>query len=80
MAIPTFVITGFLDSGKTSFLNEHLNNRAWKGLKMLVLQFESGEEDFRNYGNDCRTITFPHKITDQQPQLVIRHTGLLKKV
>lgn len=73
MAIPTFVITGFLDSGKTSFLNEHLNNRAWKGLKMLVLQFESGEEDFRNYGNDCRTITFPHKITDQQPQLVIRH-------
>lgn len=71
MAIPTFVITGFLDSGKTSFLNEHLNNKAWKGLKMLVLQFESGEEDFQNYGNDCRTIAFPQKVTDQQPQLVI---------
>lgn len=80
MAIPTFVVTGFLDSGKTSFLNEHLNNQSWKDLKMLVLQFESGEEDFCSYGNDCRTIAFPQKITDQQPQLVIKsiHDSLKK--
>lgn len=72
MAIPTFVITGFLDSGKTSFLNEHLNNQAWNGIKMLIIQFENGDEDYHNYESDYRNITIPRKITEQYPEQIIR--------
>lgn len=43
MKRPIYIITGFLDSGKTSLLNEILPKRA--GRSPLVLQFESGEED-----------------------------------
>lgn len=72
MAVPTFVITGFLDSGKTSFLNEHLNNHAWNGMKMLIIQFENGDEDFHNYECDCRNITIPRKIIEQYPEQIIK--------
>ncbi|NJP39619.1 permease [Oscillospiraceae bacterium HV4-5-C5C] len=42
-AIPVYVVTGFLDAGKTTFINQLFNHPAWKGRDLLLLQFERGQ-------------------------------------
>ena len=45
--IPVYVFTGFLDSGKTSFIQETLEDTRFNnGERTLILQFEEGEEEF----------------------------------
>lgn len=46
MAVPVYVVTGFLDAGKTTFLNRLLNKAPWREIPTLVVQFERGEEVF----------------------------------
>lgn len=71
MAIPIYTVTGFLDSGKTSFLNTLLNRRDWKDINILVIQFESGEEEFKSRHHNCQSISFPRKVLDNQPEEII---------
>ncbi len=70
-ALPVYVVTGFLDAGKTSFLNILLNRRDWKDVSMLVIQFETGEEEFQSRYNNCHNLTFPKKALEQQPKQII---------
>ena len=52
MQIPVYVFTGFLDSGKTRFIQETLEDPRFNaGEKTLLLVFEEGEEeyDFSSY-------------------------------
>ena len=45
--IPVYVFTGFLDSGKTKFIQETLEDTRFNnGERTLILQFEEGEEEF----------------------------------
>lgn len=47
MQIPVYVFTGFLDSGKTKFIQETLSDpRFNNGERTLLLVFEEGEEEF----------------------------------
>ena len=47
MEMPVYLITGFLESGKTSFILETLNDREFsKGEKMLVIACEEGEVEY----------------------------------
>lgn len=71
MAIPVFVVTGFLDAGKTTFLNLLLNRRDWRDVRMMVIQFETGEEDFRSRYGNCPCISFPKKMLEQQPMQIM---------
>lgn len=66
MAIPVYVVTGFLDAGKTTFLNNLLNRHDWHDIRMLVIQFEAGEEEFHSRYDNCETITFSRKTLEQQ--------------
>ena len=43
MSVATYVVTGFLDAGKTTLLSEILTQQGSKGMRLLVLQFEQGE-------------------------------------
>ena len=53
MEVPVYVFTGLLDSGKTSFINDTLQNPDFRdGEKVLVLSCEEGEEEF---AKDCIT-------------------------
>ncbi len=46
MMLPVFLFTGFLDSGKTTFLQSMLEDPAFnEGQRTLVLQCEEGEEE-----------------------------------
>lgn len=47
MEMPVYMITGFLESGKTSFILETLNDREFsKGEKTLVIACEEGEVEY----------------------------------
>lgn len=53
--IPVYVFTGFLDSGKTKFIQETLEDERFNaGERTLLLVFEEGEEEFD-------ISTYPHK-------------------
>ena len=63
--IPVYVFTGFLDSGKTKFIQETLEDPRFNaGERTLLLVFEEGEEEYD-------FSTYPHKnvymeVLDQQ--------------
>ena len=45
--IPVYVFTGFLDSGKTKFIQETLEDPRFNaGERTLILLFEEGEEEY----------------------------------
>ena len=61
MAIPVYVFTGFLDSGKTRFMQGTLeDDRFNAGEKTLLLVCEEGEVEYNNEdlcGNNITMIT-----------------------
>lgn len=76
--IPVYVFTGFLDSGKTKFIQETLEDPRFNaGERTLLLVFEEGEEeyDFSSY---------PHKnvyleVLDQQTVTTAQLQSLARK-
>ncbi len=47
MPIPVYVFTGFLDAGKTKFIQETLEDPRFNaGERTLLLAFEEGEEEY----------------------------------
>lgn len=76
--IPVYVFTGFLDSGKTRFIQETLEDERFNaGEKTLLLVFEEGEEEYD-------FSTYPHKnvymeILDQTTVTTKQLAALQKK-
>ena len=76
--IPVYVFTGFLDSGKTKFIQETLEDQRFNaGERTLVLLFEEGEEEYD-------LSTYPHKnvfieVLDQQSVTTKDLAALQKK-
>jgi len=76
--IPVYSFTGFLDSGKTKFIQETLEDERFNaGERTLVLLFEEGEEEYD-------LSTYPHKnvfieVLDQQTVTTKQLAALQKK-
>ena len=76
--IPVYVFTGFLDSGKTKFIQETLEDPRFNdGERTLLLVFEEGEEEYD-------FTTYPHKsvymqVLDQQTVTTKELTELTRK-
>ena len=76
--IPVYSFTGFLDSGKTKFIQETLEDERFNaGERTLVLLFEEGEEEYD-------LSTYPHKnvyieVLDQQTVTTKQLINLQKK-
>ena len=76
--IPVYVFTGFLDSGKTKFIQETLEDKRFNaGERTLLLVFEEGEEEYD-------FSTYPHKnvfleVLDQQTVTTKQLQALAKK-
>jgi len=71
LTIPVYVVTGFLDAGKTTFLNGLLGRHNWRDVQTLVIQFETGEEEFKSQYKSCRAINFPKRVLEQQPEQIV---------
>ena len=78
MPIPVYVFTGFLDSGKTKFIQETLEDPRFNaGERTLLLVFEEGEEEYD-------FSTYPHQnvyleVLDQQTVTTQELAALQKK-
>ncbi len=76
--IPVYVFTGFLDSGKTKFIQETLEDERFNaGERTLLLVFEEGEEEYD-------FSAYPHKnvyleVLDQQTVTTKELAQLAKK-
>ena len=76
--IPVYVFTGLLDSGKTKFIQETLEDERFNaGERTLLLVFEEGEEEYD-------FSTYPHKnvyleVLDQQKVTTKELAALAKK-
>ena len=65
MEIPVYVFTGFLDAGKTKFIQETLeDSRFNNGERTLILLFEEGEEEFDFSTYPCQNVFL--EVLDQQ--------------
>ena len=76
--IPVYVFTGFLDSGKTKFIQETLEDPRFNdGDRTLILAFEEGEEeyDFSTYPNQNVWL----EVLDQQTVTTKELQALTKK-
>lgn len=72
MAIPVYVVTGFLDSGKTSLLNQLLNQPEMREVQLLLIQFESGDEEFSSQYDNCDVVTFSKTHLEQSPNQIVQ--------
>lgn len=78
MQIPVYVFTGFLDSGKTKFIQETLEDTRFNaGERTLLLVFEEGEEEYD-------FSTYPHtnvylEVLDQETVTTKELQALAKK-
>lgn len=70
--IPIYAVTGFLESGKTTFLNHLLSRKEWWGLNALVIQFEVGEEEFQSVYLNCYTILFSKKMLEHHSREIVQ--------
>lgn len=68
MRIPIYVVTGFLDAGKTTLLNKLLGSRKSRDMRILVIQFEAGEEEFVSRYQNCRLLSFSQKLLEKHPK------------
>ena len=66
--IPVYLFTGFLESGKTKFIQETLEDKRFcRGEKTLILLCEEGEEEYEpaNFADKCTFI----KLIEEESQL-----------
>ncbi len=70
MRIPTFVLTGFLDAGKTTLLNHVLVQQGSKDMRILVLQFEQGEAEPTDLSPGVVLHTFSAKRAEAEPDAI----------
>lgn len=69
MNVPIYIVTGFLDAGKTTFINERIRDRQDKFL--LLLQFESGDEDLNIVSDRHEVMKFNKKQMEEQPASIV---------
>lgn len=58
MRVPVYIVTGFLNSGKTTLLNRLLQQQDSQSLRLLVVQFEEGEVAFNSLRPGCDVLMF----------------------
>lgn len=80
MHIPVYVVTGFLNAGKTTLLKKILNKWESQNVQMLALQFESGEETLSSHYGNCYIMNFTKKELDQNTEQIADqiHNYLIK--
>ena len=76
--IPVYVFTGFLDSGKTKFIQETLEDPRFNaGEKTLLLVFEEGEEEYDFSAYPSQNVYL--EVLDQQTVTTKELAALTKK-
>ena len=76
--IPVYVFTGFLDSGKTKFIQETLEDERFNaGERTLLLVFEEGEEEYDSSSYPFKNVY--QEVLDQKTVTTKELAALVKK-
>ena len=76
--IPVYVFTGFLDSGKTKFIQETLTDPRFNaGERTLLIAFEEGEEEYDISAYPCQDVFL--EVLDQETVTTKDLQALVKK-
>ena len=79
--VPVYLFTGFLEAGKTKFIQETLEDRRFnRGERTLILQCEEGEEEYELSGftRRGRANVFLHTV-EEESQLSPQYLSALEK-
>ncbi|HAX40170.1 MAG TPA: permease [Clostridiales bacterium] len=68
MSVSTYVLTGFLDAGKTTLLGDILAQQGSKNMRILALQFEQGDEPLLPLNSDVVVHAFSVERTQDDPE------------
>ena len=77
MAVPVYAFTGFLESGKTKFIQETLEDERFNdGTRTLLLMMEEGEEEYdpSTYPHQCvyvETVDDLDALTEEQLDILL---------
>ena len=69
---PIYIVTGFLEAGKTSFINKVINDKGGKSKKILIIQFEEGEENIFGKQNNYSVLFFPVRMLTQDIDTIVK--------
>lgn len=73
--IPVYLVTGFLESGKTKFIQETMQDKRFcEGEKILILAFEEGEEElnFSSFATDEAVLEVIEDKEQISPEFFLR--------
>ncbi|NYB75814.1 permease [Sedimentibacter hydroxybenzoicus DSM 7310] len=68
--LPVYVVTGFLDAGKTTFINNLLNRADWSDSYILIVRFETGDAEFCSTNENFTYLSFMKKELEQNPGMI----------
>ncbi|WP_027700788.1 permease [Metaclostridioides mangenotii] len=70
--IPVYIITGFLYSGKTTFLNQFFNRQKMLQKRLCIIQFEAGEVGIADKRLNHDVLYFSKKELEKDKNCVVR--------
>ncbi len=74
---PTYVVTGFLNAGKTTFLNRMFESRGQDKSSVLILQFELGETLLKVDTPNVLVRAFKKRDMERNPEAIARTVAAL---
>ena len=75
--IPVYLVTGFLESGKTTFVNDTMRDKRFTaGEKVLVIACEEGEEEFDDF--EVEYVDTPDRLTVDRLSAMQKRHGATK--
>ena len=90
MEVAVYLFTGFLEAGKTKFINESMSDPNFNDGKrrILLLTCEEGEEEYSSFGDNVTVVNFddvsrltPDRLSAQQKRakaevVVVEYNGM----
>lgn len=90
MEVAVYLFTGFLEAGKTKFINESMSDPNFNDGKrrVLILSCEEGEEEYSSFGDNITVVNFddvtrltPDRLSAQQKRakadvVVVEYNGM----
>ncbi len=75
MPVPTYILTGFLDAGKTTLIAKALEQKDSRALSILVLSFEHGEAELSSCESNVTLASYSARRVQAEPEQISREIG-----
>ncbi|MEN6419172.1 MAG: permease [Clostridiaceae bacterium] len=77
MPVPTYILTGFLDAGKTTLIAKTLQQKDSRTLSILVLSFEHGETELSSSESNVTLASYSARRVQSEPEQIAQEISEL---